>query len=134
MHRALALPEVLRLIVHQQNGISDKRDILALTRVSHAFSESALDLLWEAPPLWSLAVLMDACLWRETVEHRVKRDEWNGDQLIDLHTMVSASVYSTPWRSSYACTGRHSLVLRMRWIISILVHALLAMRSGYAEC
>jgi hypothetical protein len=75
MHRALAIPEVLRLIVHQKKGISDRPDVLALTRVSRAFSEPALDLLWEAPPLWNLAVLMDARLWHETV---MKRTEYLG--------------------------------------------------------
>jgi hypothetical protein len=74
MHRALAIPEVLRFIVHQKNEISSKRDVLALTRVSRAFSEPALDLLWEAPPLWNLAVLMDARLWHETIVKRTERD------------------------------------------------------------
>jgi hypothetical protein len=74
MHRALAIPEVLQLIVHQKNEISSKRDVLALTRVSRAFSEPALDLLWEAPPLWNLAVLMDARLWHETIVKRTERD------------------------------------------------------------
>jgi hypothetical protein len=81
MHRALAIEEVLRLIV---DGTGSRVDLVALTRVSRAFSEPALDLLWAEPPLWHLAVLMDPRLWQETFE--VNQNElriW-----IIIHTMV----------------------------------------------
>jgi hypothetical protein len=81
MHRALAIEEVLRLIV---DGTGSHVDLVALTRVSRAFSEPALDLLWAEPPLWHLAVLMDARLWHETIERKL---DVFLDRIVD-HTMV----------------------------------------------
>jgi hypothetical protein len=81
MHRALAIEEVLRLIVDET---CSHVDLVALTRVSRAFSEPALDLLWAEPPLWHLAVLMDARLWCETIER--KRGVFMNGMI--YHTMV----------------------------------------------
>jgi hypothetical protein len=132
MHRALAIPEVLRLIMHQKKGISDRPDVLALTRVSRAFSEPALDLLWEAPPLWNLAVLMDARLCHETV---VKRTEYLGgtyEALITVHSVVSVHLRAP--RIAAHCPGRRFQARSTLQRLLPSTRTFSAMQSGCAGC
>jgi hypothetical protein len=71
MHRALALGDVLRLIIEHldHSSAQQHQTYLPLTLVNHAFCEHALDQLWKEPPLFDLALLMDEdCFY---VEHSI---------------------------------------------------------------
>jgi hypothetical protein len=87
MHRALGIPEILSRIVRVMD-VAKPGDLLPLTRISRAFSEPALDKLWEEPPLWDLAVLMNAQIWREE-QVQCMEDGFLVDEMVTDRIMVS---------------------------------------------
>jgi hypothetical protein len=44
----------------------DRPTAAVLARTCRAFTETALDIVWEDPPLWELAQRMDESLWTVT--------------------------------------------------------------------
>jgi hypothetical protein len=68
MHHALYIPEVVALIILYVKPRHRRRqgdsNLAALARTCHAFSDPALDELWEEPSLWYLAKTMSENLWR----------------------------------------------------------------------
>jgi hypothetical protein len=90
MHRALDIPEILSRIVGAMD-VAKPGDLLPLTRVSRAFSEPALDKLWEAPPLWDLAVLMNAHIWHEDLVKHMGNGLL-GSIMVTDHIMVSPNL------------------------------------------
>jgi hypothetical protein len=70
MHRALLLDEVLATIIQPLNPDpwEDGSDLVALAGTCRLLSEHALNVIWEAPPLWHLAQRMSDDLWTITEE------------------------------------------------------------------
>jgi hypothetical protein len=62
MHPALFIHEI-RLAVAQDIAGEDRTDLVALALSCQAFSEPALDLLWQAPQPIRLAMRMKDELW-----------------------------------------------------------------------
>ncbi|KAJ7066351.1 hypothetical protein C8F01DRAFT_1346626 [Mycena amicta] len=77
MHRALRIPEVVRLIVepfHSHDRLTDKGSLASLARTSSVFHEPALDGLWKLQDtLMNLLRLMPDGLWD------IVKDEQPGD-------------------------------------------------------
>jgi hypothetical protein len=86
MHRALRIPEIVRAIAGELSqpgpdaaGYNPAQSLAALARACRAFSEPALDLLWERPALWNLATLMREELWT-VVETEYEREDFDEDE------------------------------------------------------
>jgi hypothetical protein len=76
MHRALGIDDVLRLVVkHLEPTRYTSSVYLPLALINRAFSEHALDKIWERPKLWDLAQRMDNnCWYIEVVENTPSED------------------------------------------------------------
>jgi hypothetical protein len=86
MHRALGIREV---VVSITDELEQDADLVSLACTSRAFSERALDLLWEWPPLWDLALRMRSEIWRK--KSRRVRDYYGGTgQDAEFSTLVSS--------------------------------------------
>jgi hypothetical protein len=59
MNHALRLEEIVTEIV----SLCDAHSLVTLARTCRAFSEAAMDKIWEDPPIWQLAQLMCRNLW-----------------------------------------------------------------------
>jgi hypothetical protein len=79
MHCALRLEEIYARVVQCLASDMEKDEkeplaaLAALARTCRAFSDLALDIVWQAPPLLALAQRMDHSVWymvEEKPEHR----------------------------------------------------------------
>jgi hypothetical protein len=79
MHCALRLEEIYARVVQCLASDMEKDEkeplaaLAALARTCRAFSDLALDIVWQAPPLLALAQRMDDSVWymvEEKTEHR----------------------------------------------------------------
>jgi hypothetical protein len=70
MSPALLIPEIALAVVQEMGSLGEgekplvKAALIALAQTCRALSEPALDVLWAAPQLWDLAVLMPADIWK----------------------------------------------------------------------
>jgi hypothetical protein len=87
MHRALAQDDILRPIVDHVGSISNWPGwYLPLVLVNRAFSEHALDRLWEEPSLWHLALCMPEEYWH-VVEERTR-----GGKLVEVEDVLDEDI------------------------------------------
>jgi hypothetical protein len=86
MHRPLHLQEVVAIIVGHLLTRHRNATLAALARTCHAFTDPALDALWEQPSLWYLAKTMSENLWTIEIDELVLIQE----DIEALHTLVRA--------------------------------------------
>jgi hypothetical protein len=100
MNRALGVPDVVHRIIEKVDA-ADPRDVVALARVSGAFSERALDVLWAEPPIWDLAMLMSDDV--KIVRHERRTKHYGPDRPMFSeveHTVVSRDADPAPSRTA----------------------------------
>jgi hypothetical protein len=68
MHRALHIQEVVAAIIGHVQSQRCNPTLAALARTCYAFTELALDALWEQPLPWYLAMTMSEDLWTIGIE------------------------------------------------------------------
>jgi hypothetical protein len=101
MHHALHIPEVVAFVILHVKSRRRRRqgdsNLAALARTCHAFSDPALDALWEEPPLWHLARTMSERLWTTDISCYVLNVQPLYVDVAPLHTLVST-------RAGHLCT------------------------------
>jgi hypothetical protein len=99
MNRALGVPDVVNRIIEEVDA-ADPRNVVALARVSGAFSERALDVLWAEPPIWDLAMLISDDVKIVLHERRTKHYGPDRPMFSEMeHTVVSLDADPAPART-----------------------------------
>jgi hypothetical protein len=96
MHRALAIEEIITSIVQYLDLWEEHTALVSLSSTCRLFSEPALNVLWQEPPLWRLAQRMASELWKIDVVAKKKRDIYGRRKQINV-------LVSSLMRVSFSC-------------------------------
>jgi hypothetical protein len=98
MHQSLLIREIAENVVSHLHG----GDLARLARTSHAFTETALDALWEYSPegVWNLARCMPEKLWTVEDVHTSRRGAAELT-LVSFHRIPRTYAQASPYHPRY---------------------------------